>query len=827
MPSSIETNSACDIIAVKNTVYTRLIARGFQQSLGGPCVSVQSGDAEPRIDQPLNAAAEQSLCRFFLLGPFSISDSNGTPLTPKAQKTCAMLAMLALSPRATRTRVWLRDKLWSDRGEEQGAASLRQALLDARRSFGDLSGQLIVADKKSVSLCLDKISIDTELLLTEAHQSAQDLERLRRSLNEDLLEGMDIRDPEFEDWLVLERQVWERRVSRHLEQPRSNSTSTSDTRLESSGANTEIGQKIMLSIVAVQLAKLSVSDFNNCVSFIRDMSPNYGGRVFVVDSQVLLEFERPYDAVRYAIALSIELNFQVVPSAKLGIGVNTGLVYRQQSRIYGTECDIALAASKAAIDAAKQYLPLKRQPVLVTEATAVLVQDNIDYTLAFKCDCNVENLTNKIKLFDVTLPSSEILEKQGSRKLTTLEPSSLDKREHDQDSRPLIAVLPFRLANASVDEYMSEGLADDVILALSNNQWLKVISRNSSFSYEYDQKNSESVAQGLGVDYILGGSIKVSGSVLTIIVTLESLASKRIVWSESFSEKLSEIMNLQERITSKISAHLLQELGKHEQVRAYESRIDDLTTWQLVHRGHWHMARRTSTGVKRAQKLYQNALQRDEYQSEALVALAWWHFWKAWSEHGLKSTKYDLDQSTQLCRKAMLMDRSDSRVHAYLGAIAIMTNQAKQAVGFFNEAIRLNPSLSFAYSSRGSANLLLGKPELAPVDIRNALALNPADYYRFHSLAELAAAYYFSGDYESAIEAAENSSFLAPRYWYARLIKIAALVSRNRPEDKVLAEKEKGEISARKVNVSEDNIRAIPFIKQEYNQRLIDVYKEV
>ncbi len=239
------------------------------------------------------------------------------------------------------------------------------------------------------------------------------------------------------------------------------------------------------------------------------------------------------------------------------------------------------------------------------------------------------------------------------------------------------------------------------------------------------------------------------------------------------------------------------------------------------------MARRTSTGVQRAQKLYQNALERDEYQSEALVALAWWHFWKAWSEHGLKSTKYDLEQSTKLSRKAMLMDRSDSRVHAYLGAIAIMSNQAKQAVGFFDEAIRLNPSLSFAYSSRGSANLLLGKPELAPVDIRNALALNPADYYRFHSLAELAAAYYFSNDYENAIQTAESSSFLAPRYWYARLIKIASLVSRNGPDDKTLAVKEKAEISALKVNVSEDNIRAIPFIKQEYNQRLIDVYKEV
>ncbi len=587
MPSNFGTNSACDGITAKSAAYPELIVREFQQSLGGTSVSVQSGDVEPRTDQPLNANAEQSLCSFFLLGPFSISDPSGMPLTPKAKKTCAMLAMLALSPRATRTRVWLRDKLWSDRGEEQGAASLRQALLDARRSFGDLSDQLIIADKKSVSLRLDKINIDTERLLAQAQKSTQDFERLKRSLNEDLLEGMDIRDPEFEDWLVLERQVWERRVNRHLEQPNSNSAATLDAnanKLEQAEVSAAAGQKIMLSIVAVQLAELSPSDFTNSVSFIRDTSSNYGGRVFVVDNQLLLEFERPYDAVRYAISLSFDLDALVVPDAKLGIGVNTGLVYRQQNRLYGSECDIALAASKAAIDAVEKYSPLKRQPVLVTEATAVLVRDNIDYMLAFQSECKVENLANSIKLFDVTLPNSRTLE-EASQGLPTSEPS-LDSKDRDQDSRPLIAVLPFRLANASVDEYMSEGLADDVILALSNNQWLKVISRNSSFSYEYDQNSSKSVAQGLGVDYILGGSIKVSGSILTIIVSLESRASKRIIWSESFSEKLSEIMNLQERITSKISAHLLQELGKHEQLRAYESRIDDLTTWQLVHRGH-------------------------------------------------------------------------------------------------------------------------------------------------------------------------------------------------------------------------------------------------
>ena len=87
-----------------------LTAYGLERSLGAECVNFES------------VVDEQKVCSFFLLGPFAIQDAQGNIITPKAKKTCAMLAMLILSPRATRTRVWIRDKLWSDRGEEQGAA---------------------------------------------------------------------------------------------------------------------------------------------------------------------------------------------------------------------------------------------------------------------------------------------------------------------------------------------------------------------------------------------------------------------------------------------------------------------------------------------------------------------------------------------------------------------------------------------------------------------------------------------------------------------------------------------------------------------------------
>ncbi|CAD7052154.1 SARP family transcriptional regulator [Pseudorhizobium halotolerans] len=139
--------------------------------------------------------------RLYLLGSFALTDLAGTSLAPKSQKAQALLAMLALSRRGSRSRVWLRDKLWSDRSEEQGSASLRQALLEIRKSLGS-ARKLVQADKLAVWLDLDRVELD----INEATAP--------EGANDQLLEGIDVGDPEFEEWLTLERQNWQTRLQR-------------------------------------------------------------------------------------------------------------------------------------------------------------------------------------------------------------------------------------------------------------------------------------------------------------------------------------------------------------------------------------------------------------------------------------------------------------------------------------------------------------------------------------------------------------------------------------------------------------------------------------
>ncbi|WP_171177845.1 SARP family transcriptional regulator [Ruegeria sp. HKCCD8929] len=158
----------------------------------------------------------------FLMGPFAVLDQQGRTFTPKSQKSKAVVAMLALAPRGSRSRVWLRDKLWSDRGEDQASASLRQALLDIRKNFGPVYKDILISDNYSVTLDLSRVRVDAIDLVEQAEGGQAEASSGPAKLAGDFLEGFDICDPEFENWLTLERQIWVRRFERRAlesEQP--------------------------------------------------------------------------------------------------------------------------------------------------------------------------------------------------------------------------------------------------------------------------------------------------------------------------------------------------------------------------------------------------------------------------------------------------------------------------------------------------------------------------------------------------------------------------------------------------------------------------------
>jgi tetratricopeptide (TPR) repeat protein len=129
-----------------------------------------------------------------LIGPFRVEMADEADITPSSKKAKALLAMLALAPKGARSRKWLQDKLWSDREPSHAAASLRQELSEIRRHFRKVGLDVLAIDREVVRLDLECVMLDLDAASPDATQ--------------DLLEGLDVRDPEFEDWLRDERTRW-------------------------------------------------------------------------------------------------------------------------------------------------------------------------------------------------------------------------------------------------------------------------------------------------------------------------------------------------------------------------------------------------------------------------------------------------------------------------------------------------------------------------------------------------------------------------------------------------------------------------------------------
>jgi len=151
------------------------------------------------------ALRKEAKLTLFTVGPFRVIGADGQDLTPKGRKACGLLALLALAPNHRRPRAWLQDKLWSDRGPEQGAGSLRQALYEIRHAFGPMSDCLI-ADKTMVALDDRYVAIDHRHVAIEEASRRTRIGAPTPADEVELFEGLDIADPEFEDWLRDERQ---------------------------------------------------------------------------------------------------------------------------------------------------------------------------------------------------------------------------------------------------------------------------------------------------------------------------------------------------------------------------------------------------------------------------------------------------------------------------------------------------------------------------------------------------------------------------------------------------------------------------------------------
>lgn len=159
--------------------------------------------------------------------------------------------------------------------------------------------------------------------------------------------------------------------------------------------------------------------------------------------------------------------------------------------------------------------------------------------------------------------------------------------------RPSITVLSFlNMSSDPEQEHFSDGISEDIITALSKLRWFFVIARNSSFTYKGIPVHMKQVAEELGVDYVVEGSVRKSGERLRIPVQLNDVLTGSHVWADRYDRGIADVFAVQDEITEAIVATIEPQLYAAENFCAQRKAPDSMDAWDLVMRAlsyYWRL----------------------------------------------------------------------------------------------------------------------------------------------------------------------------------------------------------------------------------------------
>ena len=354
---------------------------------------------------------------------------------------------------------------------------------------------------------------------------------------------------------------------------------------------------------------------------------------------------------------------------------------------------------------------------------------------------------------------------QQSKKV---EPASVENMAYPLPDKISIAVLPFvNMSDDPKQEYFSDGITENIIIALSKVNNLFVIARNSTFTYKGKAVKIQQVAEDLGVRYVLEGSVQKTEDRVRITAQLIDAIKGIHLWSERYNSDLTDIFTLQDEITKKIITSLHVKLTIGEDARLYGQTTDSLEAYLKFLEGSAHLMRLNKEATILARQKFEEAIALDANFIFAYVNLAWTHSFDAsfgWAKSRVKS----IGTAEELAQKALSLDDSFAGTYGVLGSVQIQKGNLKEAVALREKAIALEPNSANYHALLGLALLFMGdRTEQAIKELKIANRLDPfPPKWILHYLGE---AYRVNGEYEKAIAIFNKTIKSEPDYWLSHL----------------------------------------------------------
>jgi TolB-like protein/Tfp pilus assembly protein PilF len=435
----------------------------------------------------------------------------------------------------------------------------------------------------------------------------------------------------------------------------------------------------------------------------------HGGRIVkLMGDGVLVEFNSAVNAAAGALALQREMaeaNEQLPPQRRivLRIGINLGDVIGEGADIYGEGVNIAARLEAVA------------QPggICVSAKVYEEVRGKLDCAFEDIGEQTVKNISRPVRAY--RLRPDDAIGRESTRPALSL------------PEKPSIAVLPFQnMSGDREQDYFSDGIAEDIITALSKLRGFFVIARNSTFAYKGKNVDLRQVARDLGVRYVLEGSVRRASDRLRVTAQLIDAATGAHVWAERYDRSLTDLFALQDEITESVVASIEPQVYAAENLRARGRQTESLDAWGCVIRAMPYVWTWAAEDNKTAVALLERALEVDPSYARASSLLAW--AYGARAQLGWSEPSEMLDRALEKARQAIEQDWDDPWAHMAAGYVHMVSRRYKNAVEELTEAIDRNPSFAFAHMLLGSTHAYGGMVDDGLRHVSISMRLSPRDH---------------------------------------------------------------------------------------------------
>jgi adenylate cyclase len=309
-----------------------------------------------------------------------------------------------------------------------------------------------------------------------------------------------------------------------------------------------------------------------------------------------------------------------------------------------------------------------------------------------------------------------------------MEVASKEKMAFPLPDVPSIAVLPF--ANMSEDpkqEFLSDGMTEAIITALSRVPRMFVIARNSTFTYKGKPVKVKQVSEELGVRYVLEGSLQRAGDHLRITVQLIDALTGDHLWADSYDRDLKDIFAVQDEITMKVLTATAGKLTREDQILSagkYFKGKQGLDCYLKIMEGEKYRAGFNIEDNRMARRITEEAVAMCPDNPMAYYFLGSVHQLDYFLGSG-NSPEESTEKGIEYTQKALAMDDSISLAHAILGALYVQKREYDKAIAEGERSIALDPSGARAYNLYAQTLHFAGRDEEAILMHQKAFRLNP------------------------------------------------------------------------------------------------------